>query len=471
MTPDAGTIGWQDADSAAPGEGTRLSHQDPNMRPPQGDGQSSCGQSSGGRFPWEPPAGPAPQNPSEGPAPVPGGLAPVPWGSAPGWGQPPQHPSAGQPAWGQPPQYPPAGQPRYVAPPKPGIVPLRPLMFGEILDGSFQAIRGNPKAMLGAALLVNSFAAVLAAVLTTFTATSAASIENWAEGLTEQDLLSFVVSFAGGILLVSVLTIFLSAVLQGAMVVPVARSVLNRSTGFGQMWRLARSRVWPLVRLAAVLLAGGLLAVLLFVALALLLISTVGAAGALVLIPLGLLYILLFIWIYIKLMVAPAVVVVEELGALDSLSRSWSLTRNNWWRLLGITLVVSIMVGVISQVVMIPVSLLSSFYSSVVSPHGGPDQALTTAIVVGIATAVIGALIGAVGFAFQTSVMALLYLDLRMRWDGLDIALLRLLESGADPDSIPGRGVPVFKGGPGNSLGNGPDNGPQPPYGAWPNGR
>ena len=38
-------------------------------------------------------------------------------------------------------QGPPYGQPRYVAPPKPGIVPLRPLMFGEIMDGSFQVIR------------------------------------------------------------------------------------------------------------------------------------------------------------------------------------------------------------------------------------------------------------------------------------------------------------------------------------------
>ncbi|MET4588906.1 hypothetical protein [Arthrobacter sp. 754] len=438
------------------------------MRPSQGDGQSSWGQPAGGR---------PPQNPSGGPAPW--GRAPV-WGTPPGgqpaWGTPP----GGQPAWGTPPPNPNGGLPPYnqrgyAAPPKPGIVPLRPLMFGEILDGSFQAIRGNAKAMLGAALLVQSIAAVVAAVLTTFTATSAASIETWAAGLTDQDLISFVLSFAGGILLVSVLTLFLSAVLQGAMVVPLARAVLNRSTGFGQMWKLARSRVWPLIRLAALLFAGGLLAVLLFAALAVLLISTVGAAGALVLIPLGLLYVLLFIWIYIKLMVAPAVVVVEELGALDSLSRSWQLTRNNWWRLLGITLVVSIMVGVIAQVVMIPVSLLSSFYTTVVSPHGGSEQALMTAIVAGVATAVIGALVGAVGFAFQTSVMALLYLDLRMRWDGLDIALLRQLESGADPDGVPGRGVPVYRTGPGNGPGNGQGNvmgnGPRPPYGAWPNGR
>jgi hypothetical protein len=336
-------------------------------------------------------------------------------------------------------------------------------MFGEVLDGSFQALRGNAKAMLGAALLAQSLAAVLTAGLTALTTTSAASIETWADGLTEQDLFQALLAFSGGLLFVSMLTLFLSAVLQGAMVIPVARSVLNRSTGFGQMWRLARSRAWPLIRLAALLLAGALLALLLFVAVAVLLVSTVGGMGALVIIPLALVGFVVYLWIYIKLMVAPAVVVVEELGALDSIRRSWELTRNNWWRLLGITLVVGIMVGVIAQVVMIPVSLLSGFYTSVVSPHGGSGQALTTAIVLGAVTAIISAVIGAIGFAFQTSVMALLYLDLRMRRDGLDMALLQLLESGADPDGVPGRGVPVYRGG--------SAYGPPPPSGAWPNGR
>jgi hypothetical protein len=92
-------------------------------------------------------------------------------------------------------------------------------------------------------------------------------------------------------------------------------------------------------------------------------------------------------------------------------------------------------------VVMIPVSLLPTFLSGFLSPHAGSDQEITVAVAVGVATAVVGALVGAVGYAFQTSVMALIYMDLRMRKDGLDIALLRELESGADPDGIPGRGI------------------------------
>jgi hypothetical protein len=68
---------------------------------------------------------------------------------------------------------------------------------------------------------------------------------------------------------------------------------------------------------------------------------------------------------------------------------------------------------------------------------------VAAAVAIAVVTAIVTALVGGVGYAFQTAVMALLYLDLRMRKDGLDIALLRLMELGADPDGVPGRGIPV----------------------------
>jgi hypothetical protein len=397
------------------------------------------------------------------------------WGVQPGpgnqrdWGGPPAS-QPGQQQWGGPQLpyqgspygQPPYNQPRYVAPPKPGIVPLRPLMFGEILDGSFQTIRRNARAMLGAAVLAQSLAAILAAVITAVTATSVVSLEAWVETASPADLASLGMGFLAAILVVVVLTLFISAVLQGAMVVPVARSILNRPTGFRQMWRLARSRAWALARLAALIMAAGLLAFLVLAGIAVALVAGMEGTGALLLIPLVPASIALFVWIYTKLIVAPAAVVIEELGALDGLRRSWSLTRANWWRIFGITLVVSIMVGVIGQVVMIPVSLLPTFLGGTISPHGGTEQEIGLAVAVGVATAVLGALVGAVGYAFQTSVMALIYMDLRMRKDGLDIALLRLLETGADPEGIPGRGMTAA--GPGPYSGNGPG-------GAWPNGR
>ena len=341
-------------------------------------------------------------------------------------------------------------------------------MFGEIIDGSFQTIRRNAKAMLGASLLAQSLAAILTAVLTAATATSVGSIEAWAENSSPTDLTSLGLGFVAVIALVAVLTLFLASVLQGAMVVPVARSILNRPTGFRQMWGLARPRVGALMRLAALLMVTALLAMLVPAAAAVALIASMEGMGILLLIPLFLGFVALFIWMYIKLMVAPAAVVIEELGALDALRRSWKLTRANWWRILGITLVVSIMVGIVSQVVMIPVTLLPPLMASFISPHGGSGQDMAIAVAIGIITAVLGALAGALGYAFQTSVMALIYMDLRMRKDGLDISLLRMLESGADPDGIPGRGLATGEQG-WNGGGSNPGTGPA--GGVWPNGR
>ena len=47
------------------------------------------------------------------------------------------------------------------AAPKPGVIPLRPLGLGEILDGSFATIRRNPKATLGIAAIVMTVSAVI----------------------------------------------------------------------------------------------------------------------------------------------------------------------------------------------------------------------------------------------------------------------------------------------------------------------
>jgi hypothetical protein len=437
--------------------------------------------------PWAPAAGQQPPAPQQsGPQP----WAPPTGQQPPGWQQPPAQQPWGPPAWqrpwglpgsaypgppganypgpGHPHQGPPYPQPRYAAPPKPGIVPLRPLMFGEIMDGSFQTIRRNAKAMLGASLLAQSLAAILTAVLMAASATSTGSIEAWVENASPGDLTSLGLGFAVALVLVSVLTLFIASVLQGAMVVPVARSILNRPTGFRQMWALARPRAGALIRLAALLMAAGLLAVLLMAAAAVALMAGMEGMGVLLLIPLFLGFVALYVWLYIKLLVAPAAVVVEELGALDGLRRSWDLTRANWWRILGITLVVGIMVGIITQVVMIPVSLLPPLVAGFLSPHGGSGQDMAIAVAVGIVTAVLGALAGALGYAFQTSVMALIYMDLRMRKDGLDISLLRMLESGADPDGIPGRGQGTGRQGwnPG-----GPYPGTGPTAGVWPDGR
>lgn len=245
--------------------------------------------------------------------------------------------------------------------------------------------------------------------------------------------------FFAGIMGVSLLAMVLTSILQGVMAIPVARSALNRPTGFKQMWSLARSRIWPLVGLGFLLLAGSLLFFVILFLLAALILAALGPVGLLLVLPLGLGAMVVIVWVYTKLMVAPAAITVEELGVFAGLRRSWALTARNWWRIFGITLLVGVMVGVIAQVVQIPLSLASGGITAVVSPHAGVEQVTTASIVLLAISLVIAALVGAVGFAFQTSVAALIYMDLRMRRDGLDLELLRLLETGEEPDGVPGR--------------------------------
>src|SRR4029450_11168527 len=98
--------------------------------------------------PWEPPGQPSGQ-PGQPPA--------GPGQGAPGWGPPPAGPP-GPPGWGPPPGPPGRGVPsQYPPPPLPkagsartGPLPLHPMMFSDLLDGSFRLLKAN----LGTIVLV-----------------------------------------------------------------------------------------------------------------------------------------------------------------------------------------------------------------------------------------------------------------------------------------------------------------------------
>src|SRR5437588_7746932 len=98
----------------------------------ESSGWTSPGTSSGGPGqPGTPPGWSAQQPPA---------APPSGWGQA-GFAQPP---GWGQAGWGQP-------RPPEV---KPGVVPLRPLGVGEILDGAISCMRSYPRPMLGLSAIV-----------------------------------------------------------------------------------------------------------------------------------------------------------------------------------------------------------------------------------------------------------------------------------------------------------------------------
>lgn len=381
---------------------------------------------------WDPlqgrPTGPGEQLPRQEP----------PWGQ---WGAPSAAPQNGwpqQPGWPQP-AYP--GYQSYTPPPKPGVIPLRPLTLGEVLDGAFQAARRNAKAMFGSALLVQAFSTLVNLGLLLLIFGSNFPLAAAAGGnVSSSELGSFLVTAAAASLVAAVLQSVTTLVLQGALVVPVSRAVLNRSTGFSQMWSLARGRIGALLALALLYLAAVLLGMAALVLIAWGLISALGPGGIALTVVLAMGTAVAATWMGAKVLVAPAVLVVENLGVFAAIARSWNLTTHHWWRTFGTAFLAQLIVGTITGVIAVPVGFVANMISVLVTPHPTAAQALTQALWVQAVSMVVSGLLGAVALAFESGVLALIYVDLRMRKEGFDVVLMKEHETGSNPDGIPGRG-------------------------------
>jgi hypothetical protein len=331
-----------------------------------------------------------------------------------------------------------APPPSWTPPPKPGLIPLRPLGFGTLLGAPFQVLRRNPKATFGSALLVQGISVLITLVVVgavTFFAIgriAAAPVEDQdavAAGAIIAIILSALIPLA--------LTVVASALLQGVIVLEVARGTLGEKLRMTALWRLVGRRVWPLVGWTLLLSAAILLGVLLvaglvfvcvllgdgWIALAVL----IGVFGGLGLIAAG-------AWVSTKTAVVPSMIVLERLGIWASVRRSWTLTRGFFWRTLGVLLLISVIVGVVSQVVTTPLSLLFGAATALIDPNAS-FEAYIPAAVLYLLTILISLVISAVTAVVQSAAVALIYIDLRMRKEGLDLELQRFVE--AAPEQRP----------------------------------
>jgi hypothetical protein len=134
-------------------------------------------------------------------------------------------------------------------------------------------------------------------------------------------------------------------------------------------------------------------------------------------------------WLTTRLAFVPAALVVERLRMRAAVPRAWRLTRGGFWRVLGIRLLVSVMVGFAQGLLMLPLNLLIEFTIALLLPDGATDDAARTALIVTtLVSQIVGAFITAIGVVLTTATTGLLYVDLRMRREGLDLELARYVE-------------------------------------------
>ncbi|MEU8921098.1 glycerophosphoryl diester phosphodiesterase membrane domain-containing protein [Kitasatospora sp. NPDC048545] len=348
--------------------------------------------------------------PADAPAAVPGPSAPP--QATPGWtGQPGQYGQYDRPQWGQ---QPPGGRHPHGwgAPqsPRPGVIPLRPLGVGELLDGAVGTVRRHWRTVLALSLgiaVVAQAGAVLVDLLVRGKTGAATQTLRLVAALPLQLLLD--------VLAAALLTIVVS------------RAVLGRSATAGEAWRDARPRILQLLGLTLLtVLMGPGVALLGFAPL-----IGYGAGGAdepattALLFLVGLLALPVAAWLWVRYSLAAPALMLEKQGVATALSRSRRLVRGSWWRIFGITLLSKVLSLVVAVVIAVPFRFIGLMLGFETLDPNGLTGTSHQGVAMMVVMAVAGIIAGTLTTPFMAAVGVLLYVDQRIRREALDIELAR----------------------------------------------
>lgn len=304
---------------------------------------------------------------------------------------------------------------------QPGIIPLRPLTVGELFNGAFQAVRVNPQTMFGFAFAIM---AVVGLVQAFFASSSTSSLTR---ALSSGDTEDLVYSLGGsmGSFVTSGLTMLATAFLSGMLALTVWDAVLGRKSSPADAWHRFSPRFVP------VLLATLLIGIIEFVVIVLVLLvfmipfflvvvnaasarsydsASAGIGGALSIIFLMIVALIVVgCFFTVKFAFTSSAVVLEGLGPVDAIKRSWSLSKGSFWRILGRILLIGVVIGLIS-------SVLGAVVGAILGV--GANAAESVGMLVAF-SAFVSALLSAVVIPVQSSFYTLMYLDERMRKENL----------------------------------------------------
>jgi hypothetical protein len=421
-TPGWASPGSAPSDGQEPGASGPAEPTDQPGADPQGPGTKwSTEQPPPGQ--WSAPTGPA--SPGQAPPPPP---------PAPGWGgRPPGGPAGpggygGQGggyggygpyggwggAWGGPP---PAA--------KPGVIPLRPLGVGEILDGAVSTMRTYWRTVLGISLTVAVVTQILVILLQglVLNDTRTAALED--PSATADELVRAFGEVMASSAAVAVITLIATVAATALLTTVTSRAVLGRPVTAGEAWRDSRPQVVKLFGLICLLplITAGIILVGVLPGILVAATASTGAGIALAVLG-GIGAGTVALWLMIRFSLASPALMLEKQGVLKSMSRSAKLVRGSWWRVFGIQLLAAIIANIISAIIVIPFTFIAAAFGGggfTGLMNSGGDFGWTFLIISGIGS-VVGSMIT---FPINAGVTVLLYIDQRIRREALDLELAR----------------------------------------------
>ncbi|MET7993189.1 hypothetical protein ABZU76_20060 [Amycolatopsis sp. NPDC005232] len=293
---------------------------------------------------------------------------------------------------------------------KPGVISLRPLNVGDILDGAITAIRRYPALILGTSAVIAVFVAGLNLIVQLVVQPDLNRVATLGPAATQQEALDAMYNLLGSTALSLIPTLIITLLgqtfLTGFLTVVMGKAVLGRPVDFRTALREAAPRLLPLLGLTV------LYALATMVAAIFCLLPAV--------IP------------YVFWALASPALILERGTIRQAFGRSRTLVSGAFWRVLGILLLAAVIGYLISAIIAIPFDLGSGAFSGLFDPQATAPVQTTGGLVLSAVGVVIARTIVAPFIALVTVV---LYIDQRMRREGMDIELARA--AGLNPPPAP----------------------------------
>jgi len=274
---------------------------------------------------------------------------------------------------------------------------LRPLSAGDIVDEAIGLYRRNFRLFLSIGAVVLIPAGVVQLVLALLAGEAGMSI------FTISSLLWWVLSVI--VSLVSYIAVI------STMAVAASERWLDRPMTVSEAFRRVADRIVPLVGL--LLLYGG---------------AIVGLSVTIVGIPFA-------IYLFVSWLLSVQVLLVEGTGVRAALGRSRDLVSGHWWRVVGIAVLLAIIQAIISAFFTIPAMVFG--VGNAFSDPASTDVSPLVVALDSIGTTAGQIVVGPIAYCAYI----LLYYDLRVRKEGLDIEMtarsLGLID--APPSPQPGQ--------------------------------
>jgi hypothetical protein len=291
---------------------------------------------------------------------------------------------------------------------------LRVRRGSELFDAAIKAWSGNFRVLLPfAAAIMLPFQLISAYLLIAVKPSFADTINAWNADLQAQaesaspklEFPTFTNAQIGALVATVVLTVISGVVLSAALTSVVGRIVLGEpidtkaaiKTAFRNLPRLLATSFLVLLVISVVLAVAVVPAAI-----------TGQTVFLLLLFPVS----IIAIWLSVKLILAGQAVILEGVGPIDAMRRSFKLVTGRWWPVLGILVASGLLVGIAQNI-------LGGLFNVALKSLGGNNAAFEF-----IWSAISGTISAAVFTPLSSAIAVFLYFDLRVRKEGFDLQRL-----------------------------------------------